>query len=64
MSHKFAVGQVVVFVPDDGGAAANLAAMATIIRLLPMEAGEYQYHIQLGTEGVQRRARENQLRAT
>ena len=39
MSHKFAVGQVVVFVPDDGGAAANLAAMATIIRLLPMATG-------------------------
>ena len=63
MAHQFAVGQVVVFRPD-AGAVINLAEMATIMRLLPMEAGAYQYHIHVGTEGVQRRVRESQLRAT
>jgi hypothetical protein len=56
MSHKFAVGQAAIFTPASGEVI-NLAEMATIIRLLPMEAGEYQYHIQVGTEGVQRRVR-------
>jgi hypothetical protein len=63
MSHKFAVGEVVVFVPD-AGEVINVAAMATVMRLLPMEGGEYQYHIHVGTEDVQRRVRENQLRPT
>jgi hypothetical protein len=61
MSHKFAVGEVVVFLPD-AGEITHLAAMATVVRLLPMEAGGYQYHIHVGIEGVQRRAREDQLR--
>ena len=61
MSHKFAIGEVVIFTPD-AGAVINLAAMATVTRLLPMERGEYQYQVKVGADGLLRRARENQLR--
>jgi len=36
---------------------------ATIIRLLPKEGAEYQYHIQIETDGLLQRGRESQLRA-
>jgi hypothetical protein len=63
MSHKFAVGEVVVFTPGAGEVGISaFPTLATVTRLLPMEAGGYQYHIHVGTEGVQRRAREDQLR--
>ena len=62
MSHKFAVGQAVIFTPDAGELINELAAMATVIRLLPKDGGEYQYHIQLAPDGVRRRVWENQLR--
>jgi hypothetical protein len=60
MSHKFAVGQAVVFTPG-AGEIISLATMATVTRLLPMEGSEYQYHIQVGADGLLRRAREDQL---
>jgi hypothetical protein len=62
MSHKFAVGRVVVFKPDAGEVISGLATGATIMRLLPMQGTENQYHIQLEADGLQRRVRENQLR--
>jgi hypothetical protein len=63
MSRKFTVGQVVVFVPDAGEIGINsLPTTATVARLLPMEGGEYRYHIHVGTESVLRRVRENLLR--
>jgi hypothetical protein len=62
MSHKFAVGQVVVFTPDAGEVGiSTLPTTATVTRLLPMEGAEYQYHIQVEADGLQRRVRENQL---
>jgi hypothetical protein len=36
--------------------------MATVTRLLPMDGGEYQYHVKVDADGLLRRARENQLR--
>jgi hypothetical protein len=60
MSHKFAVGQVVAFTPD---AVQTPTATATIIRLLPKQGAEYQYHVQIETDGLLRRAWESQLRA-
>ena len=52
-----------VFTPGAGEVGISaFPTLATVTRLLPMEAGGYQYHIHVGTEGVQRRAREDQLR--
>ena len=63
MSHKFAVGQVVAFITAVGEVAANSSpVMATIKRLLPRDGVEYQYHVQVVTDGLLRRARESQLR--
>ncbi len=58
MPHKFAVGQSVEYCDARTGG----AGLFTILRLLPEDAGEFQYHIQR-TGGVeQRRVRESQLR--
>ena len=63
MSHKFAVGEAVIFTPDAGEVSiVSLPTMATVTRLLPMEGGEYQYHVKVGADGLLRRAREDQLR--
>jgi hypothetical protein len=63
MSHKFAVGQAVVFTPDAGEVGIiSHPTMATVTRLLPMQGTEYQYHIQIEADGFQRRVRESQLR--
>ena len=62
MSHKFAVGQVVIFTAAAGELISSPATMATVMRLLPMQGTQYQYHIQLDADGLQRRVWENQLR--
>ena len=62
MSHKYAVGQSVVFSPGN----ANLSDNATngkVTRLLPKEGAGYQYHVQFGPNGQQRRVEETQLRS-
>jgi hypothetical protein len=65
MSHKFTVGQAVMFTPGVGEiAAARVPVMATVMRLLPRDGIEYQYHIQVVTDGLLRRAQESQLRPT
>jgi len=65
MSHKFIVGQAVVFTPGVGEvAAAKFPVRATVTRLLPRDGVDYQYHIQVVTDGLQRRAHESQLRST
>jgi hypothetical protein len=61
MGHKFSLGQTVIFSPDTGDVL-TVAARGTISRLLPKEGAEFQYHVQVGTDGLQRRARESQLR--
>ena len=63
MSHKFAVGEAVVFTPGAGEVGISaLPTLATVTRLLPMQGAEYQYHIQVEADGLQRRVLENQLR--
>jgi hypothetical protein len=65
MSHKFAVGQTVMFTPGVGEiAAARVPVMATVTRLLPRDGVECQYHIQAVKDGFLRRAHESQLRPT
>ena len=60
MSHKFTVGQSVVFTPGIGEVAANkLPVRATVTRLLPRNGTDYQYHIQVVTDGLLRRAQES-----
>jgi hypothetical protein len=61
MSHKFSLGQTVVFSPGIYGVLAA-ATKARITRLMPMEGADYQYDIQIESDGLQRRAREYQLR--
>jgi hypothetical protein len=63
MNHKFTVGQTVMFTPGAGEVAASrFPVMATVTRLLPRDGIEYQYHIQIVTDGLLRRAHEGQLR--
>jgi hypothetical protein len=61
MSHKFTVGQVVIFTPDKGELISSFTTRATVTRLLPKQGAEYQYHIQVEPDGLQRRVWENQL---
>jgi hypothetical protein len=58
MPHKFAVGQSVEYYD----ALTDGAGLYTILRLLPQDAGEFQYHIQRDGGAEQRRVRESQLR--
>jgi hypothetical protein len=61
MPHKFCIGQSVEYFAVD--TLSKGAGLYTIIRLLPEDAGEFQYHIQRTRGGEQRRVRESQLRA-
>jgi hypothetical protein len=61
VTHKFSLGETVVFSPGSARALA-LPARGKITRLLPKEGTEYQYHIQFGPTGEQRMARKSQLR--
>jgi hypothetical protein len=60
MRHKFAVGQLVEYHAVD--ALAGGAGLYTILRLLPEDAGEFQYHVQRTSGREQRRVRESLLR--
>jgi hypothetical protein len=61
MSHKFSLGQAVVFTPGFGEVLST-ATKGTITRLLPKEDADYQYHFQVVPNGLVRRAREDQLK--
>jgi hypothetical protein len=61
MSHKFSIGQAVVFSPG-AREILNIATRSKITRLMPREGAEYQYDIQVESDDLQRRAREYQLR--
>jgi hypothetical protein len=61
VTHKFSLGETVVFSPGSGRALA-VPTRGKITRLLPKEGTEYQHHIQFGPDGEQRMAREGQLR--
>ncbi len=58
MPHKFAVDQSVEYYD----ARTRGAGLYIILRLLPEDAGEFQYHIQRAGDAEQRRVRESQLR--
>jgi hypothetical protein len=53
VTHKFSLGETVVFSPGSGRALA-VPTRGKISRLLPKEGTEYQYHIKFGPDGEQR----------
>jgi hypothetical protein len=61
VTHKFSLGQDLVFTPGTDFAI-RVPARCKVTRLLPKEGAEYQYHIQTEPDGQQRRALESQLR--
>ncbi len=61
MSHKFSLGQAVVFLPG-AREVLHVASRCEITRLMPVEDAEYQYDIRVEADDLRRRARENQLR--
>ncbi len=61
MSHKFAIGQAVVYSPGSTNPP-DTATNGKVTRLLPKEGAGYQYHVQFGPNGQQRRVEEAQLR--
>jgi hypothetical protein len=61
MSHKFSLDQAVVFSPGSNEVL-TAATRGRITRLMPIEGVDYQYYIQIESDGLQRRAREHQLR--
>lgn len=61
MSHKYGLGQSVVFSPGPSDMR-DSATAGTITRLLPKEGSDYHYYIEFGPEGRQRRVWEKQLR--
>ena len=62
MSHKFYLGQIVTFTPADGEVLTPVTK-AKVMRLLPKEGADYQYHVQLEPDGPARRAWETQLQS-
>ena len=62
MSHKFNFGQAVVFNPGVGEVL-EIATEATVLRLLPKDGADYQYHVQIEPGGPARRAVETQLQS-
>ena len=59
-SHKFRVGETVEFKPGRMGFPAA-SRECTIVRLLPIEAGNFQYRIKCVTEAFERVVPEAQL---
>jgi hypothetical protein len=51
MSHKFSLGQAVVFSPG-AREILNFATRSKITRLRPREGAEYQYDIQVESDGL------------
>ena len=62
MSHKYMLGQGVVFSPGPGEIVRN-NARGKVTRLLPKENAGYQYRVQLEAEDQERRLQESQLRS-
>ena len=62
VTHKFSVGQVVIFEPRAGESTST--SEAVVKRLLPWNGAEFQYHVQIASNGIERRALEGQLRQT
>lgn len=62
MSHKYTLGQGVVFSPGPGEIVRD-NARGKVTRLLPKEDASYQYRVQLDAEDQERRVQEGQLRS-
>ena len=60
MSHAFALGQSVQYFPGPGEIAAERGSY-TVVRLLPKDGRDYQYHIKHTVSGELRLVREVQL---
>jgi hypothetical protein len=61
MSHKFSIGQTVIFTPETSEI--HTPTRGKITRLLPIDGTDYQYHIQAESDGLVRLVRESQIRA-
>jgi hypothetical protein len=61
MTHKFSLGEEVVFTPGSS-VAMRVPTRCKVTRLLPKEGTQFQYHIQFGPDSQQRMAQESQLR--
>jgi hypothetical protein len=59
-SHKYTVGQSLVFSPRRLGHHEGIQS-CEIVRCLPFESGEFQYRIRCGHDKVERIVRESQL---
>lgn len=62
MAHSFALGQHAEFLPGPGETAAERGS-CEVTRLLPQDAGEWQYLVRSSKGNHERRVRESQLRA-
>lgn len=60
MTHSFALGQSVQYFPGPGEIAAERGTYV-VVRLLPKDGRDYQYHIKHATSGELRLVREPQL---
>jgi hypothetical protein len=61
MSHRFSVGEAIIYTPG-AGEILRAATRGTITRLLPKEGGDYQYLVRVDPDGLDRRAMESQIR--
>jgi hypothetical protein len=61
MSHKFGLGQTVLFTPS-GVEVLETVEVGTVTRLLPKEGKYYQYRVHITADDTERRASENQLK--
>jgi hypothetical protein len=57
--HKFKVGQMVDFASERLGV--RTTGLYEVVRLLPVEAGEFLYRVKSRSENFERVARESQL---
>jgi hypothetical protein len=58
--HKFRVGQLVDFSPTRSGMPTS-GRQYEVVRLLPAEAGEFQYRVKCTAETFERVAKEREL---
>jgi hypothetical protein len=59
-SHKFIIGQILAFSPDDHEIAGSGDSFR-VVRLLPPESGDNQYRLESVVDGHERVVRESQL---
>ena len=60
MAHSFKVGQLVNYAPDRPGMP-TMGRLYEVVRLLPVEAGEFLYRVKSKAETFERVAKESEL---